>query len=396
MTLNQKILLVQPKFPTAAKSINHKDFLPIPLLKIASYHRSIGDEPFLVHGKTDVSFNPDLIYVTSLFTYWQQEFWETVEYYRTLFANTPINIGGIYVSLFFESIEFQRKCAELNLTANKGAVEKFEKSPPDYSIVDVDYQIIHASRGCKRHCPFCGVWQIEPEFVPKVSIKNEIVKNKLVFYDNNLLANPYIENILKELAELKLNGRQVYSESQSGFDGRLLTFKLAKFLKEARFINPRIAWDGHFEVWNNIEKQINILCKVGYKSKDISIFMIYNWEYTFEEMELKRKKCFDWGVQMADCRNRPLTQEFDNYNGRSKQSSKDYYIHELKGWTDVKVKKFRKNVRRQNICVRNRLKFHSSKLERKKVPKSDYLKIVTLQMQEIKKILPDAWWPSEL
>ena len=396
MTLNQKILLVQPKFPTAAKSINHKDFLPIPLLKIASYHRSIGDEPFLVHGKTEVSFNPDSIYITSLFTYWQQEFWETVEYYRTLFANTQINVGGIYVSLFFESSEFQTKCAELNLTANKGTVEKFEKSPPDYSIVDVDYQIIQASRGCKRHCPFCGVWQIEPEFVPKESIKNEIVKNKLVFYDNNLLANPYIESILKELAELKLNGRHVYSESQSGFDGRLLTFKLAKLLKEARFINPRIAWDGPFEVWNNIENQINILCKAGYKSKDISIFMIYNWEYTFEEMELKRRKCFEWGVQMADCRNRPLTQEFDNYNGRIEQSSKDYYIHELKGWTDEKVKKFRKNVRRQNICVRNRLKFHSSKLERKKVPKSDYLKIVTLQMQEIKKILPDAWWPSEL
>lgn len=393
--MDQKILLVQPKFPTAAKSINHKDFLPIPLLKIASYHRTQGDEPYLVHGKEKVDFKPDLIYVTSLFTYWQKEFWDTVKFFRNRFSDTKISVGGIYVSLFFENSDFQRKCRELNLTPIKGTVEVFETSKPDYSFVDVDYQIIHASRGCKRHCPFCGVWQIEPEFVPKESIKNEIVKNKLVFYDNNLLANPYIEKILKELAELKLNGRQVYSESQSGFDGRLLTFKLAKLLKEARFINPRIAWDGPFDVWNNIENQINILCKAGYKSKDISIFMIYNWEYTFEEMELKRRKCFEWGVQMADCRNRPLTQEFDNYNGRIEQSSKDYYIHELKGWTDEKVKKFRKNVRRQNICVRNRLKFHSSKLERKKVPKSDYLKIVTLQMQEIKKILPDAWWPSE-
>lgn len=356
----------------------------------------MGDEPYLVHGKENVDFNPDLIYVTSLFTYWQNEFWDTVIFYRNKFPESLINIGGIYVSLFFENSEFQKKCKELNVIPFKGPNKVFEKSQPDYSLTDVDYQIIHASRGCKRHCPFCGVWQIEPEFVPKESIKNEIVKNKLVFYDNNLLANPYIESILKELAELKLNGRQVYSESQSGFDGRLLTFKLAKLLKEARFINPRIAWDSPFEVWNNIENQINILCKAGYKSKDISIFMIYNWEYTFEEMELKRRKCFEWGVQMADCRNRPLTQEFDNYNGRIEQSSKDYYIHELKGWTDEKVKKFRKNVRRQNICVRNRLKFHSSKLERKKVPKSDYLKIATLQMQEIKKILPDAWWPSEL
>lgn len=396
MTLNQKILLVQPKFPIAAKSINHKDFLPIPLLKIASYHRSIGDLPFLVHGKTDVDFNPDSIYITSLFTYWQKEFWDTVFFYRNKFSESIINIGGIYVSLFFENSEFQKKCNELKVIPFKGPNEVFEKSPPDYGLINVDYQIIHASRGCKRHCPFCGVWQIEPEFIPKESIKNEVTKNKLVFYDNNLLANPYIENILKELAELKINGRPVYSESQSGFDGRLLTLELAKMLKESHFRNPRIAWDGHFEEWGKIENQIAILGEAGFKSKEISIFMIYNWEYTFEEMELKRKKCYEWKAQIADCRNRPLSQQFDNYNGRLEQTSKDYYIHEINGWTDLLVKKFRKNVRRQNICVRNNHKFHSSKLERKKVPKSDYLNLVSLPRHEIKRLLPDAWWPSEL
>lgn len=393
--LNQKILLVQPKFPTPAKSINHKDFLPIPLLKIASYHRSIGDEPYLVHGKENVDFNPDLIYVTSLFTYWQKEFWDTIKFYRKKFSDTIINVGGIYVSLFFENSKFLRKCRELNLIPIKGTVEAFEKSQPDYSLVDVDYQIIHASRGCKRHCPFCGVWKIEPQFVPKESIKNEIVKNKLVFYDNNLLANSFIEKILKELSELKIKGKPVYSESQSGLDGRLLTLKLAKLLKKARFINPRLAWDGPFKDWNKIETQINILCKAGYKTKDISIFMIYNWEHNFEDMELKRKKCFEWGVQIADCRNRPLTQEFDNYNGRIEQTSKDYYIHESKGWNDLKIKKFRKNVRRQNICVRNGYKFHSSKLERKGIPKADYPKIISMSQCEIKSVLKDAWWPDE-
>ncbi len=391
-----KILLVQPKFPIPAKSINHKDFLPIPLLKIASYHRSLGDIPYLVHGKENINFKPDLIYITSLFTYWQKGFWDTVIFYRNKFLNTPINVGGIYVSLFFGNTEFQEKCTKFNVEPFKGTVEAFEKLQPDYSLVDVDYQIIHASRGCKRHCPFCGVWKIEPEFIPKETIKAEIKKNKLVFYDNNLLANPYIENILKELADLKINGKPVYSESQSGFDGRLLTFKLAKLLKKARFINPRIAWDSSFEEWNKIEKQINILCKAGYKSNEISIFMIYNWDYTFEEMELKRKKCFEWGVQIADCRNRPLTQEFDNYNGRIIQTNEDYYIHESQGWTDAQIKIFRKNVRRQNICVRNGHAFHSSKLERKRVAKSDYSNIISMPIHEIKKILPDAWWPSEL
>ena len=107
--MNQNILLVQPKFPTPSKSLNHKDFLPIPLLKIASYHKTLNDVSHLIHGKVNTDFEPDLIYITSLFTYWQQEFWETVEYYRTLFPNTTINVGGIYVSLYFEKSEFQKK-----------------------------------------------------------------------------------------------------------------------------------------------------------------------------------------------------------------------------------------------------------------------------------------------
>ena len=392
--MNQNILLVQPKFPIPSKSLNHKDFLPIPLLKIASYHKTLNNTLHLIHGKVNVDFEPDLIYITSLFTYWQQEFWDTANYYRTLFVDTPINVGGIYVSLFFENSEFQKKCAELNVNAIKGTVEDFEKSAPDYGLIDVDYQIIHASRGCKRHCPFCGVWKIEPDFIPKESIKDEIVKNKLVFYDNNLLANPFIEEILKELVDLKVNGRNVYSESQSGFDGRLLTLKIAKLLKKAKFIIPRIAWDGPYKDWKKIKKQINVLCKAGYKSKEISIFMIYNSDYSFEEMESKRKKCFEFGVQIADCRNRPLTQEFDNYNGNIEQTPNDYYINKEKSWTDIKVKQFRKNVRRQNICIRNNHKFHSSKLERKRIPKSDYSKIISLPKDEIKKKLPDAWWPD--
>ncbi len=69
-----------------------------------------------------------------------------------------------------------------------------------------------------------------------------------MFYDNNLLANPHIETILEELAAARVGGRVVTSESQSGFDGRVLLKKphLAEMLKAARFRNPRIAWDGGF------------------------------------------------------------------------------------------------------------------------------------------------------
>jgi hypothetical protein len=74
--------------------------------------------------------------------------------------------------------------------------------------------------------------------------------------------------------------------------------------------------------------------------------------------QAKRKKCFEWGVQIADCRFRPLNQTFDNYNPKLKQQTeKDYYIHS--NWSDVLIRKFRANVRKHNICVRYNIEWNN-------------------------------------
>lgn len=64
--------------------------------------------------------------------------------------------------------------------------------------------------------------------------------------------------------------------------------------------------------------------------------MLYNWDVPFEETEQKRLKCWEWKVQIADCRYRPLTQTYDHYNPRKKQTNEDYYIHP--SWIDEEVK----------------------------------------------------------
>ncbi|PIP18082.1 MAG: Fe-S oxidoreductase, partial [Parcubacteria group bacterium CG23_combo_of_CG06-09_8_20_14_all_35_9] len=56
-----KILLVEPNFPIPPKSKNHAHFLPIGLLKIASYHRSLGDKIELHRGNYPAQFYPDQI-----------------------------------------------------------------------------------------------------------------------------------------------------------------------------------------------------------------------------------------------------------------------------------------------------------------------------------------------
>jgi len=232
----RKILLVEPAFPIPKKSKNHKNFLPIGLLKIASYLREKGNQIYLIRGTQELSheidnvrtLKPNEIWITSLFTYWAKYVKNSAQFYRNIFPKAKIIVGGIYASLLPEKeVKEYTGCDEVY----QGVIPEAEKLPPAYDLLinanphPIDYQIIHTTRGCKRKCSFCGTWKIEPEFIAINSIKDRIKFKKLVFYDNNFLANPFIKNILNELIELKKEKKIIWCESQSGFDGRILLKK---------------------------------------------------------------------------------------------------------------------------------------------------------------------------
>lgn len=332
--------------------------------------------------------------ITSLFTYWAKYVKESVQHYKKLFSDATVIVGGIYASLMPKHCKEYTGCDKVFIGVHK----KAEKFKPAYNLINnphpVGYQIIHTSRGCVRRCKFCGVYKVEPKFTYKKSIKNEIYTDKIVFYDNNLLANPHIKDILEEIASMNSNnGKIIRCEAQSGFDGRLLTPELAKLIGKAKFENPRIAWDGPYSQWREIRDQVNMLVEAGYRSKEIFIFMLYNWEISFKEMEKKRLKCWGWKIQIADCRFRPLNWTYDNYDPKKKQTNEDYFIHPK--WTDVQVKQFRKNVRRQNICVRFGFPFYSKDLERKCVNKEIAKQLrVNGAKSKFNKSLNDMWVPD--
>jgi hypothetical protein len=346
-----RILLVEPDFPVAIKSKNHSHFLPVGLLKIGSYHSARGDDVELVRGVKRCGYKPDRILITSLFTYWSKYVHDAATFYHNAYPTAKIEIGGIYASLMPRDCKkrspFARVCRGLYRRGDA------EKVAVDYSLLpqDLDYQIIHTSRGCTRRCTFCGTWRIEPKFTYIDSVLPLMKKRKLVFYDNNLLANPHIDEILKELAEYRNEkGYTARCESQSGFDLRLLTTERAKLLKAAHFTGPRIAWDGGYKSWPKVKQAIDILENAGYKRENIYIFMIYNHTLSYNEMYKKLEACRRWRVRVIDCRYRPLDSTEDNYKpGQKPQEKGEYYIHE--GWTDTQVRRFRRKVRQQNIAV---------------------------------------------
>ena len=391
----KEILLVQPDFPIPTKrKINH-DFLPIGLLKIGTYFKHAKKfKVELIFGNAEPEINPDEIWITSLFTYWSEYVHNSAQYYHSHFPKAKLRVGGIYATLLPGEAK-EGTGGLIHKGVYRQAEDWCEKHEVDYSILgeNIDFQILHGMRGCFRKCKFCGVWKLEPKEEFCDSIANQVVKNHVVFYDNNFLRHPEVERILRELAEKRINGRVVHYESQSGFDGRILTPEIAQLLKNARFINPRIAWDGSFEDSSKIKRQIDLLDEVSFNRKNIYVFMLFNWDLDYETMEKKRLKCWEWKVQIADCRNRPLTQMYDHFSSRKNQTRADYYIHP--NWTDEEVKAFRRNVRQHNICVRHSYPFYSWVFERMRVSKKTSREFRKLSKAEIRKKVPDAWFPDD-
>ena len=400
-----RVLLIDPAFPIANKSRNHKDLLPVGLLKISTFFKKVGIQTKLIrlneemnHDEEILEFNPDFVMVTSVFTYWFKEVKEAVDYSKKLLPDVKVMVGGILASLLPDVCKEKISCDYVY----QGVMECAEHLPPDYSLLenngeDIDFQIIHSTRGCKRKCGFCGVYKIEPEKSNVGSIESEVIRKNLVFYDNNLLDNPDIEDLLNELIELKKKKVISKCESQSGFDGRILheNEHLADLLKKANFKDPKIAWDGPYKSYKRREKEISILEDAGYKRKEISVFMLYNHDLSYEEMEKKRAHCFGLGVQISDCRFRPLDRLTDGYNPhKRKQNPNEYYIH--KNWSDEEVRQFRRNVRRHNICIRHNMPYHSRMAELKKISKEDSMKIRNMSFEEVVEsgIVDDAWNPA--
>ena len=395
-----RIVLVEPAFPIPCKSRNHKNTFPVGLLKISSYLKSLGKSVLFIrmneeYDFTDIiNFDPDFVMITSIFTYWSEQVKDAVYYFKML-LNAPIMVGGIFASLLPQKCKEYTQC-DIVYT---GVIEKAEKYPIDYSLIDeeIDFQILHTTRGCNRTCDFCGCYIIEPKWKYKQTIKDEIIKRKLVFYDNNLLANPYIEDILNELIELKKSRSILSCESQSGFDGRILLKKpyLAKMLKDAGFKYPKIAWDSPVDTWESCEKQLDVLLNAGFSNRSISVFMLFNHDLEYDEMEEKRVLLFNKRIQVTDCRFRPLNRLDDNYNGRlnSPQTNYDYHINP--NWTDREVKQFRRNVRRHNGCIRYGADWYSETINRRRISQEEIYYYREMDYDTVKQYLSDAWNPAE-
>lgn len=292
----KNILLVEP----SKGRKYHTAYPPLGLLKLATYHKKKKDIVRFISRFSNDGFKPDIIYITSLFTYAYEPVHEVIKYYSDKYINAKIVVGGVYATLCPDHLKERFKN---RIEIHRGLVDEVEDLLPDYSLVpDWKTSILFSSRGCIRKCPFCSVPQIEPEFKAKKSIKHLIYPGhkKVVFWDNNILASPYWRNIFDELEELKIG-----VDFNQGLDSRLLNEEIAIRLKKLKMPFVRLAYDSN-GIRLSLKKAIKLLNNFGIKGRKIIVYCLYNHLDTPNDFLNRLKDLLEWGVVTYPMRYEPI------------------------------------------------------------------------------------------
>jgi len=277
------------------------------LLKLSSYHKKKGNTTELVYGTSKpTKGDPDIIYVTSLFTWAWEPVWEAIHYFSMKFPNAELWLGGLYASLMPEH------AALSGVSPNhifKGIYHEAEEMCPDYELVPewnkrAKASIIFATRGCIRSCTFCGVSRIEGKLgFEKNSIKDLIWPGhtRVILFDNNFLASSKWKKILSEIQELGL-----YVDFNQGLDARLITKEVADKISELkidRFV--RISYDTT-DVGPSVKKAIDLLESSGINGRNILVYMLYNFTESPQDLFERIKNVLSWGSVAYPMRFQPV------------------------------------------------------------------------------------------
>jgi hypothetical protein len=290
--MDQQVLLVEPNYYTR--------FPPLGLLKLARYHNDImKDKVDFIRGCSP-RIKPDLIYVTSLFTWAWRPVHEAIKYYKQLYPDADILLGGLYATLL------PNHAVQSGARVYKGLFEDAEDLMPMYELVpNWDGSIIFSTRGCIRKCPFCAAPILEGELNHvKYSIKHLVYPShtRIIFWDNNILGAPNWRSIMDELQEI---GKKV--DFNQGIDARKINDEVAERISHLKMKIIRLAYDQK-NVGPAVQKAIEKLSAFGIKKRKILCYTMYNFTDDPQDLLERIRDLLNWGVAVYPMRYQPLTE----------------------------------------------------------------------------------------
>jgi hypothetical protein len=286
-----KVLLVEPDYYTR--------YPPLGLLKLAAFHKKLGDEVRLVRAPEPADLKAQRVYVTSLFTWDWKAVWQAVRFYRTQQPMAEIWLGGIYASLLPD---------HARLSGADRVWERLfpeaELEVPDYSLVpEWKASLLFATRGCTRRCGFCSVPKLEGPLQPRHGSVRRFIypgHSKLTFFDNNILGSSIWRDVFLELIDLHIE-----VDFNQGMDARYLTEEAVALLAKMRCPIVRLAYD-YIGVRPYVENAINLLKRHGISGRRVVFYVLYNYIESPGEFFEKVRDLLNWGVVAYPMRYEPL------------------------------------------------------------------------------------------
>lgn len=206
----------------------HNGYPNLALMKIARYHRGLGDnvewyEPFCERY--------DVVYMSKVFNF-------TPDYpYFINNADKVVRGGTGYDNYTNE---------HYSVSALPDEIDRLQ---PDYLIYpQIDKKTAYGflTRGCIRKCKFCVVPKKEGLVRPYMDVDEIAIegRNKLILMDNNVLASEWGLQQIEKIAD---KGYRV--DFNQGLDARLVSPPIAKLLARVRYIRGiRFACDNKPEI----------------------------------------------------------------------------------------------------------------------------------------------------
>ncbi|MBI5639285.1 MAG: radical SAM protein [Nitrospirae bacterium] len=268
---------------------------------------------------------PDLIFVTSIMSYWYPGVKEAIGIAREIFPKAPVILGGIYATLwerhaastsgadFIYSGPVSRDITFVLNTFGFRLKKKSTITPPSphfgkgemggFSSREIPYYRLGlyshypfapllTSTGCPDNCAYCGSQLLSDSFFQRDSAEviSEIKElhglgtRDFAFYDDALLikADSHIKPVLREVIDMRL---PVRFHCPNGLHARLIDNELAYLMRASGFKTLRLSLETvNRERQNNtggkvssgdLQRAVGFLKKHGFTKKDIGIYLMY-------------------------------------------------------------------------------------------------------------------------
>jgi len=272
------------------------------LMKLSTYYKSKGHE---------VEFYQPLFYSTYDRIFCSKIFSKDCNNDNYI---TPDMVHG--GSGFFSDLEYFGRKLPNNI----------EHIMPDYPLYNLDYSLGFTTRGCIRNCGFCVVRQKEGYIKEHAEVEEFLnpKSNIIILLDNNFLALP------SHIRKLQLFiDRGWIMDFNQGLDIRLINKENAKLLRNIKHLKQiRFSWDlMNYE--KEVKEGLKILFKVGVKPYRIMVYILCNFNTSFEEDIYRFKELVSRGVD-------PFIMIFENGNKKIRDFARwvNKRIYKVCDWQD--------------------------------------------------------------